>query len=203
MDTFTFDGKALSAVEAAEGDLLLEGFSVIFAGLDRQMENFAPGAFRRACKAFLEGPAPLCFHHKPHLVLGKVLEMEEVPNVGVRVKARVDGAIKDSPELAHLYAQIKKGTLTGLSWGGFFRRAGSKIVDIDATELSVTATPTHSQPSFAVVEGKALEAALLLHEANNLRWLRDELQHRRDLDRLRVQVARMNLGIPSTWRASI
>src|SRR6516225_9093549 len=118
MESFTFDGKALSATEIAEGDLLLEGFAVIFAGLDRTLENFAPGSFRQACKAFLEGSAPLCFHHKPTQILGKVLQMEEIPNVGVRVKARVDGAIKNHPELATIYQQIKKGTLTGLSMGG-------------------------------------------------------------------------------------
>jgi hypothetical protein len=37
--------------------MLLEGFAVIFAGLDRESENFAPGCLARACKAFLEGSA--------------------------------------------------------------------------------------------------------------------------------------------------
>jgi HK97 family phage prohead protease len=198
MDTFTFDGKALSATEAGEGDLLLEGYGVIFAGLDRQSENFAPGAFRRACKAFLEGPAPLCFQHKPSMVLGKVLEMHEVPNVGVWIKARVDGAIQYAPELAHIYQQIKKGTITGLSFGGFFQRAGRKIIDIDVTELSATATPTHPAPSFAVVEGKALEAAHLLWERDNLIWLRGELMRRDaeralDIAKLKLDVAEINI----------
>jgi hypothetical protein len=197
-DTFTFDGKALSTIELAEGDLLLEGFAVIFAGLDRTLENFAAGSFRRACKAFLEGSAPLCFHHKGSQVLGKVLEMSEVPGVGVRVKARVDGAIKDHPELGVIYQQIRKGTLTGLSMGGFFKRLGNKIVDIDATELSVTGVPTHSEPGFTVVEGKALELALVRHELDGLEWLRDQITAREDsLDEIRIAVARGRLGIPS------
>jgi HK97 family phage prohead protease len=203
METFTFDGKALSAIEAAEGDLLLEGWSVIFAGLDRTHENFAPGSFKRACKAFLEGSAPLVFHHRGAMVLGKVLEMSEVAGVGVKVKCRVDGAIKDHPELGAVYHQIRKKTISGLSTGGFFKRVGNMIVDIDMTELSVTGTPTHSSPSFEVVEGKALELAYVQSELADLEWLRDQLtnretRRRHDLDELSVAVARARLGIRSS-----
>jgi hypothetical protein len=197
-DSFTWEGKALSAVELAEGDLLLDGLAVVFAGLDRDGENFAPGSFRRAGKAFLEGSAPLCFHHHPSQVIGKVLEAYEVPGIGVRIKARVDGAIKDHPTLGPIYHQIRKGTLTGLSWGGFLKRLGNMIVDIDPTELSVTGTPTHSQPAFAVVEGKSLELALVEDELENLTWLRDRLHERdRELDQLDTMVAKINLGIRS------
>jgi hypothetical protein len=48
--------------------------------------------------------------------------MAEVPGVGIRVKARVDGAIRSHPELGTLYHQIKNGTLTGLSLAGYFKR---------------------------------------------------------------------------------
>jgi hypothetical protein len=187
-NSFSFDGKALSTVELESGDMLLEGFCVIFAGLDRDNENFVPGSFKRACKSFLEGSAPLCFHHKPSAVLGKVLEMSEVPGVGVRFKARVDGAIKTHPELGTIYQQIKKATLTGVSMGGFFKRIGNMIVDIDPTELSICGTPTHSRPSFSVVEGKALEFALVQHEKSNLEWLRDRMIERRAQIRLSNQL---------------
>jgi hypothetical protein len=126
MESFTYDGKALSAVELVEGDMLLEGFAVIFAGLDRTMENFSPGCLTRACRAFLEGSARLCFHHQTADVLGKVLEMSEVPGVGIGVKARVDGAIKTHPVLGTLYRQIKNGTLTGLSLGGYSSAWGTR-----------------------------------------------------------------------------
>ena len=198
MEQFTFDGKALSNTELEDGTMLLEGFAVIFAGLDRTMENFSPGRLQRACKAFLEGSAPLCFHHRRGAVLGKVLELEEVPRVGIRIKARVDGAIKNHPELGTLYHQIKNGTLTGLSLGGFFKRLGNKIVEVDPTEVSVTGVPAHTQPAFAVVEGKALQLALVEHERSNLEWLRDQLQAREDeLAELSYSVARMNLGLRS------
>jgi hypothetical protein len=197
-DSFAWEGKALSAVELSEGDLLLDGLAVVFAGLDRESENFAPGSFRRACKAFLAGSAPLCYHHQSGSVIGKVLEAYEVPGVGVRVKARVDGCIKDHATLGPIYHMIRKGTPTGLSWGGFLKRAGNMIVDIDAVELSVTGTPTHAAPCFAVVEGKALELSLIRHELDGLEWLRDRIQERdRELEDVRVAIARATLGIRS------
>jgi hypothetical protein len=77
------------------------------------------------------------------------------------MRARVDGAIKDDPVLKSVYHQIKKGTIKGLSVGGFFKRklteAGRRITDMDFTEISVTGVPTHAKPAFMVVAGKALE----------------------------------------------
>jgi HK97 family phage prohead protease len=156
------DGTPGSIVEVLEdGDLIIQGFAAEFEGQDRQGENFTDGAFTRGIKSFLSGPASLCFHHKAEKILGKVLELNEVPGRGLWMKARVDGAIKNHPELGTYYQQIKKGTLTGLSVGGFFKRmltdAGRKISDMDFTEISITPVPMHSKPSFSIVAGKALE----------------------------------------------
>jgi HK97 family phage prohead protease len=156
---FTLDGKALtdSVIEETEdGDLIIEGWAAVFEGLDREGENFQEGAFQRACKAFVDNQASLCYHHKRDHVLGKVLELEEVKDKGLRLRARVDGAIKTHPVLGTIYQQIKKGTFNGLSVGGFFRRLGNKIVDMDLTEVSVTGVPVHTGPKFSVVAGKAL-----------------------------------------------
>jgi hypothetical protein len=99
-------------------------------------------------------------------------------------------------QLGPIYHQIRKGTLTGLSMGGFFKRLGNMIVDIDPTELSVTGTPTHSQPAFTVVEGKALELALIEHELDGLEWLRDQMRARdRALAELQFDVGRIRLGM--------
>jgi uncharacterized protein len=141
------------------GDLTIEGYAAVWEGEDREGENFAPGAFSRAAKAFLDGSAALCFHHKQDHVLGKVLDLRE-DGKGLKMKARVDGAIKDHPALKTYYHQIKNGTLSGLSVGGFFKRAimegKQRIADMDFTEISVTGVPVHTGPSFAVVAGKAL-----------------------------------------------
>ena len=197
-NSFTFGGKALSTQTQENGDLIIEGFASVFAGDDRQGENFAPGAFKDAIRAFLGGPASLCFHHKAEKVLGKVLELEELPNVGLRMVARVDGAIRYAPDLAHIYAQIKKGTLTGLSIGGFFKRAltaaGKRIVAMDFTEISVTPVPTHAQPAFSVVEGKAIEAAALMRHVRDLEWLREQLVRREQEQALWIASARIDLA---------
>ena len=200
MDTsrFTFEGKALSAIELADGDLLLEGMAVVFDGLDREGEQFAPGCLRRGLKAFLEGSAPLVFHHRTHAVLGKVLEMTEVPG-GISFRARVDGAIKNHPELGAIYQQIKKATLTGISLGGYFQRLGNRIVNVDPVELSITGTPVCATPAFAVVEGRAIaayEVKSLLANANDLVWLRSKVEDRNaDLARLQYEIgcARLNV----------
>lgn len=156
------DGSPGSIVETLDdGDLIIEGWAAKFEGVDREGENFTDGAFQRGVKSFLEGAASLCFHHKHEKVLGKVLDLEEVEGKGLRMRARVDGAIKDHPELGTIYQQIKKGTLTALSVGGFFKRkltdAGQRICDVDFTEISITPVAMHTAPSFAVVAGKALE----------------------------------------------
>jgi len=146
------------------GDLIIEGYAAVFDGVDRQGENFAEGAFKRGIKSFLGGQAGLCYHHKHDKLLGKVLELEEVEGKGLKMKARIDAAIKNHPELGVYYEQIRRGTLNALSVGGFFRRKltelGQKIVDMDFTEISVTPVPVHPGTNFAVVAGKALEEAV-------------------------------------------
>lgn len=167
---FTIEGKALedgtpapTVVETESGDLIIEGYAAVFEGIDRQGENFAPGAFQRGIKSFLESQAALCFHHKHDQVLGKVLDLRE-EGKGLKMRARVDGAIKTHPELGTYYQQIKSGTLNGLSVAGFFKRghtgAGPRIIDMDFSEISITGVPVHTGPSFAVVAGKALASDL-------------------------------------------
>lgn len=167
------DGEPESVVTATEnGDLIIEGWAADFSGLDRQNENFVDGAFQRGIKSFLAGQAALCYHHKHDKVLGKVLDLQEVEGKGLRLRARVDGAIQKHPELGTIYEQIKKGTINALSVGGFFRRklteAGWRIADTDFTEISVTPVPVHPGTNFAVVAGKALEGAPAVEEDADL-----------------------------------
>lgn len=160
--SFAVSGKALTTDQITvedNGDLLIDGYAAVWEGDDREGENFAPGAFERASKAFLAAGGPLCFHHKRDHVMGSVLDLKE-DDVGLRFKARVDGETQKDPKLATIYHQIKKGTIRGVSVGGFFKRAiiegKRKIADMDFTEISVTGVPMHTGPSFAVVSGKAL-----------------------------------------------
>lgn len=196
---FVLAGKALEDGTAAEvvteednGDLIIEGYAAVWDGNDRQGENFAPGAFERGIKSFLAGQAGLCYHHKHDQLLGQVLDLREEEGKGLKMKARVDGAIRKHPVLGTYYEQIKKGSLRALSVGGFFRRAlteaGRRITDCDFTEISVTPVPVHPGTSFAVVAGKALVSEIEVPEVpegldgeireDDLRqvsWLIDEL----------------------------
>lgn len=153
------EGKAL-VEELDNGDLIIEGYAAVFEGQDRQNENFIDGAFTEGVKSFLGGQAALCYHHKHDQCLGKVLDLQEEEGKGLKMRARVDGAIQHDPQLKRVYEQIKKGTLNALSIGGFFRRklteAGQKIAKCDFTEISVTPVPVHPGTNFAVVAGKAL-----------------------------------------------
>jgi HK97 family phage prohead protease len=156
------DGNAAVVTEEENGDLIIEGYAAVFDGMDREGENFAdlPQTFDAGIKAFLGQQSALCYHHKTDKCLGSVLDLERVEGKGLRMKARVDGAIRSHPELGVYYEQIKKGTLKGLSIGGFFKRAIvgglQKITGVDFTEVSVTPVPIHPGTNFAVVAGKAL-----------------------------------------------
>lgn len=168
---FAVGGKALEddSVSVEEnGDLIISGYAAVWEGEDRQGENFMPGAFQRASKAFLEAGGPLCFHHKRDHVLGAVTSLEEDAK-GLKFQARVDGEIQKHPVLGTIYSQIKKKTLRGVSVGGFFKRAmvagKQKIADMDFTEISVTGVPMHTGPSFDVVAGKALTGELVVPDA--------------------------------------
>jgi len=163
---FTLTGKALedgtsgtTIVEQDNGDLIIEGWAAVFEGEDRQNENFAPGAFQRGIKNFVDGQSSLCHMHKHDQVLGKVLSLQEETK-GLKMTARVDGAIKSHPTLGTIYHQIKNESINALSVGGFFKRAmiegKQKIVDMDFTEISCTAVPVHSGTHFSVIAGKAL-----------------------------------------------
>lgn len=168
--TFELEGKAdESTVTVLEdGDLIIEGYASVFAGLDRQNENFVPGAFERGIKSFLERKTrPLCFHHKRDQVLGEILDLREDKDKGLWMSARVDGQEKTSP-LYHVYNGIKKGSISGLSVGGHFARQlqGGRpmIANCDIIEISATAAPVHEATSFSVVAGKALAASIELPE---------------------------------------
>jgi HK97 family phage prohead protease len=176
---FVLEGKALedgtlsqTITEQDNGDLIIEGYAAVFDGDDRQGENFTDGAFQRGIKAFLGGQSALCYHHKHDKLLGKVLNLQEEEGKGLKMTARVDGAIKNHPELGTLYAQINNGSLNALSVGGLFKRAlvagKQKITDMDFTEISVTPVPVHPGTSFAVIAGKALTSDIKLPEVPDL-----------------------------------
>ncbi len=167
---FVFDFAVAPSEKAAndtmvevldDGDLLIEGIGLNF-DIDRQEEAFEDsGLLQKSLDHFVASGGPLCFHHKKDKVLGQVTSATVIPGKGVELKARVDGEIRNSPELGPIYGQIKKGTIKHLSAGGIFKRRmtpqGPRIYDADFVEWSATAAPVGRGTSFAVVAGKALE----------------------------------------------
>jgi HK97 family phage prohead protease len=156
------DGSTQLVTVEENGDLIIEGYAAVWDGEDREGENFAPGSMTAGIKAFLEGQAALCYHHKHDKLLGRFLDLRE-DGKGLNFKARVDGAIRNHPELGTYYEQIKNGSLRGMSVGGFFKRAiidgAQKIVGVDFTEISATPVPAHPGTSLNVIGGKALDDA--------------------------------------------
>lgn len=160
-ENFSIDADSVTELE--DGDLLIEGWAANFEGIDRQGENFIDGAFQRGVKSFLEGQSALCFHHKNDHGIGKVLDLQEVPGKGLKMRARVDKQEPSSP-LHYIYQGVKKGSYKGLSVGGYFKRKltpeGWRISDMDFTEVSITPVAVHPGTTFNVVAGKALENAI-------------------------------------------
>lgn len=156
-----------TVTEQENGDLIIEGMAAVFDGLDRQNENFVDGAFQRGIKSFLDGQAALCHHHRHEHVIGRVLDLREEEGKGLHMKARVDFQQPTSP-LRHIYDGIRKGSISGLSVGGYFRRALVKgrqmISGVDVVEISTTGVPVHPGTHFSVVAGKALTADITLPE---------------------------------------
>ncbi len=155
--TLHAEGKALAVSPLQRGDLLVEGIAAVW-DVDRQGEAFDPSAFDEAITTFLNGTAPLLLQHvKNGRQLGRVLTLAAKPD-GLHMTARVDGVLKSDPQYASVYEQIRRGSLNGVSVGGFFTRKGGKIVRADLTEISLTPVPVggHKATVSVVSEGKAL-----------------------------------------------
>jgi HK97 family phage prohead protease len=158
---FTLEGKAVDTRALDSGDLLVEGWAAVWAGLDREGENFLRGAFKKSIRAFLDGQAALVYHHQIDKGIGTVLDLQEKKE-GLWFKARVDRQVESSP-LFYIYNAIRKGSYRGVSLGGFFRRTfgpnGPRIHSADIAELSITPSAQHPGTRLSVAAVKALGAA--------------------------------------------
>ncbi len=88
-----------------------------------------------------------------------MLDLSE-DDYGVKLRARVDRQEPGSP-LLHLFNAVKRGTLKGLSLGGYFSRggrgAGKMISDVlRISEVSITGVPQHPLTAAQAIEVKAM-----------------------------------------------
>lgn len=160
---FTLNGDTLRTSALASGDLEVSGYCVVWNGLDAEGETFLKGALADAIPTFLERSGVLAWHHRPgEYPLGRVLEMRE-DDVGVWFRARLDKPDVGAPT-RWLYDAVKRGTMRGVSIGGFFgdrvatggfSRAIHKVLRL--TEVSLTTRPMDDAPGLLnVAEVKAI-----------------------------------------------
>jgi HK97 family phage prohead protease len=157
---FTLQGKSLEATELQSGDIRLDGYCVVFEGLDSDGESFLRGALSSAAPEFLNGPAPLAWHHDAGKILGRVHSLSE-DSYGVKMVGVIHKQAEGSP-LRYLYDTIRRGSgKVGLSVGGYFSRANTatgRMIDrvLRITEISATSRPSHPLTMATAVETKAI-----------------------------------------------
>lgn len=160
--SFNWDApKNVTAVETKAGDLVVSGMAAVWAGLDRQQENFVRGAFRDSIREFLAQPsgAPLCFHHQKAKAIGQVIDLRETDE-GLAFKALVTKQEPSSP-LYYIYDGIRRGVYKGVSVAGIFKRrlmeGGFRIAKADLVEISITPAPVHPLTYAMAEEVKAMQ----------------------------------------------
>jgi HK97 family phage prohead protease len=189
-----------STTALASGDLLISGYLTRWNAVDREGEKFLKGAFQKSIGAFLAGSAPLCYGHRLHDVVGKVLSLTE-DTIGVKMLARVNKQPLSSP-LRWVYEAVKNGSIKGLSAGAIFERIGNAIVGADLVECTISATPVLASAGFEIVstgEGKAMAMDFFhngaAHGRDELVTELRELARRARLELLATQVARARLRL--------
>lgn len=139
--------------------------------------------------------SPLAWHHKPDVILGKVIKLEEHSGKGLWMEAVMTKQPESSPYY-WIFEGVRRGVLRGLSVGGFFAREGAKIVRAALTEISVTGRPTgdttfdvepYNAKALILAEIESEKAALAGVIGNRLDHIGREL----DLAAMRINLAEL------------
>ncbi len=157
---WTAGGKALTATPTASGDLIVSGYAAVWDGLDFENENFLREAFApetQTIREYLDGQAPVLFHHEGGKGIGRCLELEPDDH-GLKFKALVHRQERTSP-LYYIYDGVRRGIYRGVSLGGhFFRKSAGKISRVRIAELSLTPVAMHPGTFATASEIKAYGA---------------------------------------------
>ncbi len=125
--------------EAAAGTALkFAGYVALFDKRDAGRDTIRPGAFTRTL-AERKDPLPLYWQHRPDQRIGWIDEVAE-DDRGLKVIASID-----NPQ-GGAAAALKRGAVTGLSFGyrarGFSRSVeGRDLTDVDLFEVSLVSHP--------------------------------------------------------------
>jgi uncharacterized protein len=114
------------------------GYAALFGKRDAGRDMIRPGAFQRTLAA-QTGPLPLFWQHRPEFRIGWVERIRE-DSRGLRVIARIDNPAGGAA------AALKRGAVTGLSFGYRARRftrsaEGRDLTEIDLFEVSLVTHP--------------------------------------------------------------
>jgi len=120
------------------GPLRFAGYAALFDKRDSGRDVIRPGAFARTL-AQRQQPLPLYWQHRPDLRIGWVETVAEDQR-GLRVVAAID-----NPD-GGAGAALKRGAVTGLSFGYTARRyradgVGRELTDIELHEVSLVTHP--------------------------------------------------------------
>ncbi len=123
---------------AASTALKFAGYAALFDKRDAGRDTIRPGAFKRTL-AERRDPLPLYWQHRPDQRIGWIEEVGEDER-GLKVIASID-----NPE-GGAAAALKRGAVTGLSFGfrarGFSRSVeGRDLTDVDLFEVSLVSHP--------------------------------------------------------------
>ena len=116
----------------------LAGYAALFDRRDAGRDLLRKGAFARTISERRD-PLPLFWQHRPDQRIGWIETVGE-DNRGLRVIATIDNPAGGAA------AAVKRGTVTGLSFGyrarGFTRtEAGRDLTDVDLFEVSLVTHP--------------------------------------------------------------
>jgi hypothetical protein len=138
--------------------------------LDDEGESFDPAAFDAGIKAFLSGSPVLSYHHAERVVetwhgaSSKIVQLGVVTDLrresdGLYMKAWVPRP-QHGGFLANVWDLIRSGAMKGLSVGGSFAKAGTRIVRAALREISVAPWGINPNASITSVT-PAFEAPVL------------------------------------------
>jgi hypothetical protein len=189
---WTPGGKA-TTTELERGDLLIQGWAIRFDEIDRESEAWdgTSEVLWRSVQRFVADRGPLAHHHDHRTAgIGRVIDAERVPGVGIRVKAIIGYQPPGSP-WRHIYDAARRHFLPRFSFGGLFKRRltekGPVIEDADLLELSIcgqsvgrgTTWELLAEKALTAPEGKALNAHgdVIDLPMDDLALLRTRLEH--------------------------
>lgn len=118
--------------------LRFAGYAALFGKRDSGLDVIVPGAFASSL-ADQTAPLPLLWQHRADLRIGWIEKVEEDTR-GLRVLARIDNPAGGAA------AALKRGSVTGLSFGYRVREAksdgvGREISDLRLFEVSLVTHP--------------------------------------------------------------